>query len=104
MHRALRLAVPVLLAISTFAKPAFAQDAAQTGPGDAKPAQSSAAKNADKKQSGKKAARPADQASQSATASDSTTAEPKKDEDPLLKPLNWRLVGPYRGGRVLAVS
>ena len=28
----------------------------------------------------------------------------RKEEDPLFKGLTWRLVGPFRGGRVLAVS
>ena len=42
----------------------------------------------------------------SATATAATPAEPqaKKEEDPLFKGLTWRLVGPFRGGRVLAVS
>jgi len=31
-------------------------------------------------------------------------AHPRAEEDPLFKGLTWRLVGPFRGGRVLAVS
>src|SRR6266481_5684077 len=40
------------------------------------------------------------------SAAPATVAEGKAkvEEDPLFKGLNWRLVGPFRGGRVLAVS
>src|SRR5438105_1695332 len=31
-------------------------------------------------------------------------AHAKTEDDPLFKGLTWRLVGPFRGGRVLAVS
>jgi photosystem II stability/assembly factor-like uncharacterized protein len=40
-----------------------------------------------------------------ATANSTSTDQAKKDEDdPAFKGLTWRLVGPFRGGRVLAVS
>ena len=41
-----------------------------------------------------------------AAASPSTPPEQatKEEEDPLFKALTWRLVGPFRGGRVLAVT
>ena len=38
------------------------------------------------------------------TAVDNANEVKKEDEDPLFKGLTWRLVGPFRGGRVLAVS
>src|SRR5579864_3134131 len=46
---------------------------------------------------------------QSASSTAQTTAAPadqakKEEEDPLFKGLTWRQVGPFRGGRVLAVS
>jgi photosystem II stability/assembly factor-like uncharacterized protein len=44
-------------------------------------------------------------ASASAGTATSAPEQTKKDEeDPLFKGLTWRLVGPFRGGRVLAVS
>src|SRR5438045_9801178 len=44
-------------------------------------------------------------ASTSAGTATSAPEQTKKDEeDPLFKGLTWRLVGPFRGGRVLAVS
>ena len=56
----------------------------------------------------KKAARSKDKtvASQSSSDSATTTATVKDEDkdDPTLKGLTWRLVGPFRGGRVLAVS
>src|SRR5215510_12380500 len=39
-----------------------------------------------------------------ATATPAETQAKKEEEDPLFKGLTWRLVGPFRGGRVLAVS
>jgi photosystem II stability/assembly factor-like uncharacterized protein len=40
----------------------------------------------------------------SATRSDSTRVSPALGVDPALRALHWRLVGPYRGGRVVAVA
>jgi len=46
-----------------------------------------------------------DQPAAAAAPPAATASEAKKDgEDPLFKGLTWRLVGPYRGGRTLAVS
>src|SRR5579872_5295424 len=55
------------------------------------------------KSSKKKNAPEQSAASASAPAPAGETAK-KEDEDPLFKGLTWRLVGPYRGGRVLAVT
>jgi len=44
------------------------------------------------------------QASASAAPGTPTETQAKSEEDPLFKGLTWRLVGPFRGGRVLAVS
>src|SRR5689334_13332190 len=52
--------------------------------------------------SSKKKNAPPQAASAAPTAAAETQA--KKEEDPLFKGLTWRLVGPFRGGRVLAVS
>lgn len=54
------------------------------------------------KSSKKKSAPAQSEASSAPSASPQTQA--KAEEDPLFKGLTWRLVGPFRGGRVLAVS
>jgi len=44
------------------------------------------------------------QSEASSASNTPTQTEAKAEEDPLFKGLTWRLVGPFRGGRVLAVS
>src|SRR5207248_472469 len=59
-------------------------------------------KGADKKSSKKDKSPSASKAD--AAATDQDKDKDKDKEDPALKGLTWRLVGPFRGGRVLAVG
>src|SRR5690242_7853861 len=57
------------------------------------------------KSKGSRKAAPPEQPSAKAAQSEPASDQAKKEEeDPLFKGLTWRLVGPFRGGRVLAVS
>ena len=56
------------------------------------------------KSSKKKNAPEQNNAASTSVPPSSTETAKKEEEDPLFKGLTWRLVGPYRGGRVLAVS
>src|SRR5262249_61813232 len=47
---------------------------------------------------------PPAQTGATATSATPEGTQAKKEEDPQFKGLTWRLVGPFRGGRVLAVS
>ena len=49
-------------------------------------------------------AEPSNAASAPDAAAPASDSAKKEDEDPQFKGLTWRLVGPYRGGRVLAVT
>ena len=61
--------------------------------------------NAEKSSKNSKKKNTPEQASAVSAAPASPTDQAKKpEEDPIFKGLTWRLVGPFRGGRVLAVS
>jgi hypothetical protein len=94
LSRQILFSIVFLIVVGTSAPNAFAfQGAAKN------------AKNNDKKSEKKNKSSSAANNEAPANADQNATQNKDKDkDDPTLKGLTWRLVGPFRGGRVVAVS
>src|SRR4051812_32896316 len=88
LRRVLSSIISVVLLLAISAPNTLAQDSAKSKK-SAKKDKSSSAANSDAKTGGDR---------------EQNANKDKDKDDPALKGLTWRLVGPFRGGRVLAVS